>query len=159
LVGSITARSLEFPARSRQQKLLWPLAGLLAIVPSSYMPTVTETTQIDLAADRLWKKAGSFGAVGEWHPMLAKVESSGDHPGALREVETKNGEKLVERLEAFEASRRLYRYSIQSTAMPIRNYAGEFRIDDADHRGSNVIWSVSFDVTSGNKKERQSGNF
>jgi hypothetical protein len=65
------------------------------------MPTVTETAQIDLDAGSVWKKAGSFGAVGEWHPMLARVQSAGDYPDALRTAETKEGEKQVERLESF----------------------------------------------------------
>jgi mxaD protein len=117
------------------------------------MPEVTETARLKLNADAAWRRIGDFGVVGEWHPMLAKVESEGNAPGALRHVETTEGDKQIERLEDYDSSRHVYRYSMQVTALPIRDYSAEFRIDD-DVAGESIVkWSAHFDVASGDPRQ------
>ena len=39
------------------------------------MTRIVETTRIAEGPDALWKDIGPFGAVGEWHPLLSRVES------------------------------------------------------------------------------------
>jgi hypothetical protein len=116
------------------------------------MPHVTETMRIEMDPESLWRKAGHFGDVGDWHPALTKVDSEGDQPGALRRVETKKGGKQVEQLDLIDPDRHLYRYSMKEAAMPVANYTAEFRIDGAGHEASTVTWSAHFDVTSGNEE-------
>jgi hypothetical protein len=48
------------------------------------MAHVEAAALVDRDADALWREIGSFRAVGEWHPMLARVEANGEAPGALR---------------------------------------------------------------------------
>ena len=116
------------------------------------MPHVIETMRIGVDPETLWRKAGHFGDVGAWHPALAKVDSEGDRPGALRRVETKQGDRQVEQLDQVDPRQHLYRYSLKETAMPVANYTAEFRIDRAAEGASTVIWSASFDVTAGNEE-------
>ena len=42
------------------------------------MHSVHATVQIDRLASQLCRKLGSFGSVGRWHPLLARMESAGD---------------------------------------------------------------------------------
>jgi mxaD protein len=107
--------------------------------------------QIGLDAESLWRKAGHFGDVGAWHPALARVESEGDQPGAIRRIETRQGDKQVEQLDQIDPVRHLYRYSMKESALPLANYTAEFRIDNADMGTSTVIWSARFEVTAGNE--------
>ena len=104
------------------------------------MHTVTEIAALKHPADRLWQKIGSFGAVGDWHPLLAKVESEGDFAGSHRHVETKDGHRQVEKLEVFDPERHAYRYVLEETVLPVGHYEAEFRIDEMDEALSRVTW-------------------
>jgi hypothetical protein len=109
------------------------------------MVSIIETTRIAQPPDTLWKAIGRFGAVGDWHPMLSKVESEGEHQGSLRMAEGKDGSRQIERLLESIPQRHLYRYQIEATPMPLRTYVAEFRIDAADDGASTVVWSAEFE--------------
>ena len=122
------------------------------------MRNVTETKHITASANSVWSKIGSFGGIGAWHPLLARVETErdgeggggeGDAPGAVRKVQGKDGSKLVERLEQMDEQRHAYRYSLQSGPLPVRNYTADLCVDDAGEDASTVTWSAQFEVTSG----------
>lgn len=114
------------------------------------MPTVVERVQAHMDADRLWQRIGAFGAVGDWHPMLSRVDRQGDRPGAVvRTAHGKDGSTQVERLLEFDAKRHAYRYAIESTPMPVRDYGGELRVDGNGDGTSTVTWSARFENAEG----------
>lgn len=113
------------------------------------MPNVVQSTRIPMNAVALWRETGAFGAVGDWHPMLEDVDSEGDVAGATRTARAADGSTQVERLRAFDANRHVYHYTMESTALPVRDYVGEFRIDDNGDGTSTVTWSARFDVSEG----------
>lgn len=51
------------------------------------MTKIVERARIAKAADGLWLDIGPFGAVGQWHPLLSKVDSEGEREGSLRVAE------------------------------------------------------------------------
>ena len=112
------------------------------------MPTVTESVRIPMHSEFLWPRIGPFGSVGDWHPMLRRVESEGDHIGARRFVETAEGEKMEERLEIYDAESHCYNYMMESSPLPVTGYKGEFEIIDEDLAVSRVLWTAYFEVTS-----------
>lgn len=112
------------------------------------MTRIVETTRIAEGPDALWKDIGPFGAVGEWHPLLSRVESEGEHPGALRAAEGKDGSRQIERLIETAPEQHLYRYQMEKTAMPVRDYTAEFRVEDNHDGSSTVVWSAEFEPTS-----------
>ena len=109
------------------------------------MSNACETVQIPMEADALWRRIGGFVAVGHWHPMLASVESEGDREGATRTARAQDGSTQVERLQHIDERRHVYRYVMESTALPVRDYVGEFRIDDNGDGTSTVVWSAQFE--------------
>jgi len=111
------------------------------------MPRITESTTIGLDPDTLWNEIGAFGSVGEWHPLLNSVEVFGEGAGALRIAHAKAGAAQAERLQTFDPAHHLYRYSMEKTSMPVRDYHGEFRIDRCGDDASTVIWSAQFELT------------
>lgn len=111
------------------------------------MPTITESVRIPMHADILWHKIGAFGAVAEWHPMLRRVQSEGDHVGARRFVETKGGERQEERLALYDSEGHSYDYILESSPLPVRDYEAEFQIIDEDLAMSRVRWTAYFEVT------------
>ena len=112
------------------------------------MPKVTMSTPVAMNADALWQAIGSFAAIGQWHPMMEKVESEGEQQGSLRTLQLIGGAKLVERLEEVSPTERLYRYSIIESPLPITDYVSEIRVKDNGDGSSTVEWSSDFKVSS-----------
>ena len=117
------------------------------------MPKVTMSTPVAMNADALWQAMGSFAAIGNWHPMMEKVESEGEKKGSMRTLQLIGGAKLVERLEEVSPNERLYRYSIIESPLPISNYFSEIRVKDNGDGTSTVEWSSDFDVNTGNETD------
>lgn len=115
------------------------------------MPHVEVAAEIAEDPDTLWREVGSFRDVGKWHPMLASVDADGEQPGARRTAETHDGARQVELLDDVDPAARRYRYSMESTPLPVRDYVAEFRIDPAGSKASRVVWSSDFRVTSGDE--------
>lgn len=112
------------------------------------MPEIVETVRVAEDADALWREIGRFGAVGQWHPMLAKVETDGERAGCLRRAQTRDGDRQTDRLLETAPQRHLYRYRMEASPMPVRNYVGELRVVDNGDGTSKVAWSARFQVTS-----------
>jgi len=112
------------------------------------MPQIVESVLIAEKSADLWNEIGTFGAVGRWHPMLAKVDSEGDREGCRRVAEARDGSRQTERLMEFAAGQHFYRYMMEATAMPVRDYIGEFRIEDCADQTSRVVWSARFRLAS-----------
>ncbi|RQH15027.1 alpha/beta fold hydrolase [Bradyrhizobium sp. RP6] len=108
---------------------------------------IVESVRIAEQADTLARGIGAFSAVGEWHPMLTKVTSEGERNGSRRIAEARDGSRQTERLLEVAPDHRGYRYLIDETAMPVRDYVAEFRIIDDRDGASTVQWSVQFELT------------
>ena len=93
------------------------------------MTKVVEAVRIAENPDTLWREIGKFGAVGNWHPMLAKVHSEGDREGSLRMAEGRDGSRQTERLLEMAPEHHLYRYRMELTALPVRDYVSELRVE------------------------------
>jgi hypothetical protein len=118
------------------------------------MTRITEATTIGVDAETLWREVGDFGSVGKWHPMLESVETNGQGPGATRIAHGKTGGgDQLERLQTSDPRGHLYRYTLEQTPMPVRNYTGEFRIDPAGDSSSTVTWSADFELVRGEDPE------
>lgn len=112
------------------------------------MPKVTMSTPIAMNADSLWQAIGSFASIGQWHPMMEKVDSQGEQRGSLRTLQLVGGAKLIERLEEISPTERLYRYSIVESPLPISDYFSEIRVKDNGDGTSTVEWSSDFKVNN-----------
>jgi mxaD protein len=112
------------------------------------MPNITETATVGLDPETLWEEIGGFGSVADWHPLLSSVDNFGEGSGALRIAHAKDGSNQTERLQSVDAERHLYRYIMEKTSMPVRDYQAEFRIDPTGNAASTVVWSAQFELTS-----------
>lgn len=117
------------------------------------MPKVSMSTPVAMNADALWQAIGSFAAIGDWHPMVEKVEAQGENKGSVRTLQLIGGAKLVERLEEISPSERRYSYSIIDSPLPVQNYVAEIRVKDNGDGTSTVEWSSDFAVNSPNEKD------
>ncbi len=136
----------------RLRSLRW-LAGLaltagLATLASAHGPTrqkVTETITIDAPADKVWALVRDFGALQNWHPAIARSPvDKGNDEGSVRQLELKNGGKLTETLEAYDAAKMRYSYRAKDGgALPVTNYTSTLTVK-AEGAGSVVEWRGAF---------------
>ena len=121
------------PSRGRRNFPIW-----LQRTPSC-KPLVDS---VDLAAspDQVWALIGVFG--GTWHPLIARIQVIGTGIGQLRTIETIDGKRMVERLEAIDNSQRLYRYTMIS-GIPAADYTGTLDVKPKG-AGSSVDWRVQY---------------
>lgn len=112
------------------------------------MPQIQAIARVAVDADTLWKAIGSFQRVGDWHPMLQKVEGQGEERGAIRKATGRDGSEQVERLQEIHPAQRYYRYEMVSTPMPVSGYVGELRVRDNGDRTSTVSWTGEFVATA-----------
>ena len=110
------------------------------------MPRITRTVTIAAAPERLWNEVGAFGDVGDWHPMLNSVEIHSEGRRVTRVARAKGGATQVERLQAFDPERHLYRYTMERSDLPVHDYTGEFQIVPAGDGASTVSWSAKFEL-------------
>jgi hypothetical protein len=108
---------------------------------------IVETARVGAPAAGRWRDIGGFGAIGDWHPMLAKVTSEGEAEDSLRFAETRGGARQTERLIKGDPGQHFYRYRMESSPMPVRDYIGELRVEDNGDGTSTVVWSAEFEPT------------
>lgn len=102
--------------------------------------TVADSVDLSAPPDRVWALIGPFG--GMWHPLVAKIQLAGTGVGQLRTVETIDGKKIIERLEASENAQRFYRYGGVS-GIQASGYTGTLSVKPKG-TGSVVAWDVTY---------------
>jgi Polyketide cyclase / dehydrase and lipid transport/Domain of unknown function (DUF4331) len=108
--------------------------------PNTELQTVADSIALDAPADKVWALIGPFGAT--WHPLIAQIRLTGAGVGQLRTVETVDGKRIIERLDATDNARRQYRYSGVS-GMGASNYTGVLEVAPKGS-GSSVTWRVQY---------------
>lgn len=64
-----------------------------------------------------------------------------------------DGGTQIERLEHVDPGSRCYRYTMESTGLPVADYVAELRIHAIDGSSCTVQWASDFTVTSGDEQE------
>lgn len=101
---------------------------------------------IVIAADpaTVWKVAGKFDGLANWHPDIAKVTAKGgDAPGAEREIVFRKGGGLKEGLDEYDPASFKYSYRMSEPnldALPVSSYSVTFAIEPEAGGGSRVGW-------------------
>lgn len=108
--------------------------------PNMQLQTLTESVDLPAAPDEVWALIGAFG--GMWHPLIARIELTGEGVGQLRTIETIDGKQIVERLEAMDRLQRLYRYTNISGIGAV-HYTGTMDVKPKG-TGSSVEWRVEY---------------
>jgi Polyketide cyclase / dehydrase and lipid transport/Domain of unknown function (DUF4331) len=116
-----------------------PLFPYLA-PPNTELQTVLERVELSAPAERVWELIGAFG--GTWHPLIAKIRLTGEGIGQLRTIETIDGKRIIERLEALDNPQRIYRYTNVS-GIPAVDYKGSLQVTTRG-AGSLVEWRVEY---------------
>ncbi|MGC4026556.1 MAG: DUF4331 family protein [Mesorhizobium sp.] len=108
--------------------------------PNTELQVVVE--RVDLAAppDQVWALLGQFDA--KWHPLVGRVQLTGEGVGQLRTVETVDGKTIIERLDAMDEANRSYSYTGIS-GIPASDYTGTLTVSPKGS-GCTVEWRAQF---------------
>jgi hypothetical protein len=91
--------------------------------------------------DRAWEVVGKPGGLAGWHPAIASSPSD----GKTRKCTLADGGEVVETILEHDDIRRAYRYAIDSSPLPIRDYVSTMSVV-ADGAGCKVTWASEFEV-------------
>lgn len=109
-------------------------------IPNTELQTLKQSVELAAEPDAVWSVIGEFGNA--WHPLVAKVRTTGAGIGQLRTVETVDGKEIVERLEAIDGAKRSLRYA-NVAGVAASRYTAELEVKPKGN-GSVADWRVQF---------------
>jgi hypothetical protein len=108
--------------------------------PNTQIQTAVESVDLSASPDKVWALIGDFGAA--WQPLIANIKTVGTGVGQIRTIETIDGKRIIERLEAIDNSQKSYRYSMIS-GIQATDYTGTLSVSPKGS-GSSVQWQVQY---------------
>lgn len=105
-----------------------------------------ETIDIAATPDKVWALISRFGGIGDWHPMVKKVEATGDDAAGAERTLTLEGGTLTEGLDESDAAARRISWRLLEEnveAVPVSFYTATIEVTPAGE-GSRVSWSARF---------------
>ncbi|MBL1142372.1 MAG: SRPBCC family protein [Proteobacteria bacterium] len=115
------------------------------------MAKVNMSTDLDVAADKLWNLIGGFNALPDWHPAIENSELQEE--GSMRVLSLAGGGEIVERLEKYDDNERIYSYTITDSPLPVKNYRAEIKVIDKGDDKASVEWSSEFSAEGATESE------
>ncbi len=115
------------------------------------MAKVNMTTEMNIAADEIWKLIGGFNSLPDWHPQIAN--SVLKEAGKIRELTLVGGGKIIEKLDEQDATQHFYSYTIIQSPLPIANYRATIKLIEQASGNTTVQWSSEFDVDEGSEQD------
>lgn len=108
----------------------------------------TKTINIDAPPEKVWAVISDFCAIQDWHPAIAKCETSGGtEKGTTRVLTLGNGESFTEELLKYSAEDMSYAYRITEPnhkAVPVGTYGSTIDINAGENGGSELVWKGFF---------------
>jgi len=115
------------------------------------MAKINMKTNLNVAADEVWKLIGGFNTLPDWHPAIKKSEL--EEEGSMRRLSLTSGGTIVEKLEQLDDSERVYTYSIIDSPLPISNYTATIRVKEDGEGKTTVEWSSEFEAKGAAENE------
>ncbi|MCH8079206.1 MAG: SRPBCC family protein [Proteobacteria bacterium] len=115
------------------------------------MAKINMKTNINVAADEVWKLIGGFNTLPDWHPAIEKSEL--EEEGSMRRLSLTGGGTIVEKLERLDDSERVYTYSIIDSPLPVSNYTATIRVKEDGEGKTTVEWSSEFEAKGAAENE------
>lgn len=122
--------------------------GILGADAPAATPLALVRERVTVAAtpDTVWKTIGNFSDFG-WHPAVAhteKVSGEGNRPETVRAIVLKDGVRVVEQLREQDDVRRMQRYTILDSPLPVTDYEASLRVEPAEGGRAIVVWEARF---------------
>jgi hypothetical protein len=109
--------------------------------PNTELQIVSESVALAAAPDAVWSVIGKFNL--DWHPVVADVTLTGSGRGQLRRIRTRDGGRVIERLEEVNDKKRFYRYAMVA-GLPAAHYTGLIEVRPGAKGGAVAGWRVEY---------------
>ena len=109
--------------------------------------TTSKTITIEAPASKVWNLTKDFNGLNTWHPALASdeiVAGKNNVVGAVRVLTLKGGGTIKEKLLAYDAKSRSFKYAILEGVIPVSHYTSTFVVKSAGKGKSTVVWTGHF---------------
>jgi len=106
------------------------------------MPRFTMSAELPTSVNSVWNVIGSFSALPDWHPGIARSDLSGG--GSKCTLDLAGGGSIVERLEN-NGDGHICSYAILESPLPVRSYEAAIAVTpNGDGKSCRVEWSGDF---------------
>jgi mxaD protein len=108
---------------------------------------VKEEVSINAPSDKVWEKVSNFNDLGAWHPAVKTTEIiSGENNkvGAERLLTLQDGGTIQEKLLAYNAYAKTFKYSIIKGVLPVSGYESKVTVKPVGKQKSVVVWEGTF---------------
>lgn len=114
-------------------------------------PTLEVEESATLAAPpaAVWKVIGDYAGLHRWHPAIAASEiarGKNNAHGAVRNLTTRDGARIVEELLAYDGKGHSMRYRFLASPLPVTDYVSTLAVEP-DGKGSRIVWKGEFKRT------------
>lgn len=99
--------------------------------------------------EEVWALIGAFGALADWHPLIAEAELTEIGGDLYRQLTTTDGENLLERL--LEEGDHFHRYATVESNLPMSDHRATLTCV-AEQGGCRVFWSAYFEPSAGDER-------
>ncbi|MBS7544653.1 SRPBCC family protein [Ancylobacter oerskovii] len=123
------------------------LAGLAPLAAHGPTPQrAEERVTIAASPDKVWALLASFGAIGDWHPLVKKVSATGGNAAGAERVLTLEKGEITEGLDEIDPAERRLSYRLgkeNAEAFPVSFYTAAIEVKPSGG-GSEVVWDARF---------------
>jgi hypothetical protein len=122
------------------------------------MVQVYVSSVIDASADTVWSRIRDFNGMPQWHPSIvdSRIENGqpADRVGSIRQIQTKDGGTIRERLLALSDYEYSFSYEILESPMGVANYVSTLKLTPVtDGARCFAEWSAEFECEEGRERE------
>jgi len=106
-----------------------------------------EEVMINAPAAKVWERVSNFNDLGAWHPAVKTTEivtGSNNKVGAERLLTLQDGGTIKEKLLAYNAKAKTFKYTIIEGVLPVSGYVSSVTVKSAGKDKSRVVWNGTF---------------
>ena len=115
-----------------------------------------EEVTINAPASKVWSTVSNFNDLGAWHPAVKSTEivlGVNNKVGAVRLLTLQDGGTIKEKLLAYKAKGKTFKYSILEGVLPVSDYVSSVTVKADGKEKSVVVWEGSFKHKDGSDDE------
>ena len=109
--------------------------------------SVREEVSISAPAAKVWSTVSNFNDLGAWHPAVKSTEIvSGENNkvGTVRLLTLQDGGTIKEKLLAYKAKGKTFKYSILESVFPVSDYVSSVTVKADGKDKSLIVWEGTF---------------
>ena len=128
------------------------VSSLNVFAEEAKMLSAHEEVTINAPAAKVWSKVSNFNDLGAWHPAVKSTEivsGVNNKVGTVRLLTLQDGGTIKEKLLAYNAKGKTFKYSILEGVLPVSHYVSSVTVKADGQDKSVVVWEGNFQHKEG----------